>query len=669
MPPKKGAKKKAGYQMPEQFTAGFVLLDIYKKPWCVGKPIGQGGFGLIYAANKGESQNKNSEDADYVVKIEPLANGPLFSEIHFYTACSKEDDLKKFTTSQGLKHLAMPKYVSSGICKYNENDYRFLVMQRYSTDLQRILSKPESHNRVSSEAGCLCLMDQLLWALQYMHERGYAHGDIKGANLMLKNDAEAFLVDFGLAYRFRPRDGVHLKYVVKPERRHNGTIEYTSRDAHDGANISRRSDMEILGFCVIHWMCGKLPWIDLIKNPVHVQESKKKSMDNVKEFLSRTLQAADKTSISDTFVKFIEFYLNEVNKLEFEDEPDYAKIHKKIRETLTSLGNSKSAKDNFYIINPKATTSKAAAKSKFIDELEDLEDEDLCLEVSAKDVAKKRMENGYGSTVTPKSKKRAPAVESLIDSDSNGAQETSTAGSSKKARKLPSMFDNTVEDSFEVAVKKSPLIKLKAKTVKPKSKLVDSSPKPSPARNTPLRTARLESNLTHSYRDEYVSDSSNSDQFCAVKTPMGKTSKDTVPPKEKVKVKVKKLISPRTKKVAVTKNVKLQPKIVVSNELVVDSDESLDDEPPLQNPPVTTEKKSPEESHIESPFKENNVLHSLNNYAAQAQPDLNDDLNKTKSQVMPTLVKKVRNKESQTISTQTDKSYVHSTYLKGSKVF
>ena len=42
------AKKKNGYQMPEEFKAGFVLKDVYKKPWCLGKPIGQGGFGLIY---------------------------------------------------------------------------------------------------------------------------------------------------------------------------------------------------------------------------------------------------------------------------------------------------------------------------------------------------------------------------------------------------------------------------------------------------------------------------------------------------------------------------------------------------------------------------------------------------------------------------------------------
>jgi hypothetical protein len=51
MPPKKAPKKKAGYQKPEEFSVGFVLRDVYKKPWCLGKPIGQGGFGLIYIGN------------------------------------------------------------------------------------------------------------------------------------------------------------------------------------------------------------------------------------------------------------------------------------------------------------------------------------------------------------------------------------------------------------------------------------------------------------------------------------------------------------------------------------------------------------------------------------------------------------------------------------------
>ena len=45
---KKVAKKKNGYQMPEKFDEGFILKDIFKTSWTLGKPIGQGGFGLIY---------------------------------------------------------------------------------------------------------------------------------------------------------------------------------------------------------------------------------------------------------------------------------------------------------------------------------------------------------------------------------------------------------------------------------------------------------------------------------------------------------------------------------------------------------------------------------------------------------------------------------------------
>ena len=128
--------------------------------------------------------------------------------------------------------MGIPKYISSGLCTYNEKEYRFLVMDRFLKDLQTVVNETPSHQL--NEPGVLCLMRQVLHSLEYIHTKGYAHGDIKGANLMLKSDHESFLVDFGLAQRFK-RDNVHQKYDIKPERRHNGTIEYTSRDAHRGA--------------------------------------------------------------------------------------------------------------------------------------------------------------------------------------------------------------------------------------------------------------------------------------------------------------------------------------------------------------------------------------------------------------------------------------------------
>ena len=83
-------------------------------------------------------------------------------------------------------------------------------------------------------------------ALEYIHSRGYAHADVKGSNIMLELNDEyaptkklrAYLVDYGLAYRFRTRAGVHKPFVHDERRAHEGTLEFTSRDAHEGSEKS-----------------------------------------------------------------------------------------------------------------------------------------------------------------------------------------------------------------------------------------------------------------------------------------------------------------------------------------------------------------------------------------------------------------------------------------------
>ena len=57
-----------------------------------------------------------------------------------------------------------------------------------------------------------------------------------------------------------------------------------------------------------------------------------------------------------TTKRFTEFYLNEINKLEFETELDYAKIKNKITKSLQLLGHRKSLTDDFFIfVTPKAS--------------------------------------------------------------------------------------------------------------------------------------------------------------------------------------------------------------------------------------------------------------------------------------------------------------------------
>ena len=42
-------------------------------------------------------------------------------------------------------------------------------------------------------------------------------------------------MDYGLACRYRP-DGRHREYKEDPRRRHDGTLEFTSIDAHNGVS-------------------------------------------------------------------------------------------------------------------------------------------------------------------------------------------------------------------------------------------------------------------------------------------------------------------------------------------------------------------------------------------------------------------------------------------------
>lgn len=100
-------------------------------------------------------------------------------------------------------------------------------------------------------------------------------------------------MDYGLAYRYSP-EGVHKGYKEDPRRRHDGTIEFTSIDAHKGASEcfqgpswavvtpqhapdpSRRGDLEILGYCMLQWACGRLPWEDDLADKDRVAQLKMK---------------------------------------------------------------------------------------------------------------------------------------------------------------------------------------------------------------------------------------------------------------------------------------------------------------------------------------------------------------------------------------------------------
>ncbi|XP_040906011.1 serine/threonine-protein kinase VRK2 isoform X2 [Toxotes jaculatrix] len=299
--------------LPKPLPDGFILTDTEKKKWRLGKIIGEGGFGLIYLASQ-DVGRPVAGDTDFVIKVEYQENGPLFSELKFYQRAAKPESIQKWMRSRKLDFLGIPTYWGSGLAEYKDLRYRFMAMDRLGCDLQKVC---EHNGGRLKKATVLQLGQKLVDILEYIHENEYVHGDIKAANLMqgYRDPEKIYLADYGLSYRYCP-DGVHKEYKENPKKGHNGTIEYTSVDAHKGVAASRRGDLQILGFCLLHWLCGSLPWDSVLKNSVHVQEAKTRLMDKLPHSVQ---QLSASRASTDEVAEFLCY----VKTLDYEDKPDY----------------------------------------------------------------------------------------------------------------------------------------------------------------------------------------------------------------------------------------------------------------------------------------------------------------------------------------------------------
>lgn len=177
-----------------------------------------------------------------------------------------------------------------------------------------------------------------------MHSKGYVHADIKGANILLgtgKGGAEqCYLVDFGLANHYSTKE-----YKPDPKNAHNGTIEYTSRDAHNGVS-TMRGDFEVLGLNLVHWLGLDLPWEsqNLLANPKKVQESKEAYMKSLDKQLSGAPEALK------SFMKYVE-------RMVHDEKPDYDKCRGYLEKGLKACGKENKGALEFDLGKTTTTTT------------------------------------------------------------------------------------------------------------------------------------------------------------------------------------------------------------------------------------------------------------------------------------------------------------------------
>ena len=268
------------------------------------KKIGSGSFGDVYLG-----QNAlNGEEVAIKMESQKTKHPQLLFESKLYRIL------------QG--GVGVPNLRWYGV---HEAGYNVLVTDLLGPNLEDMFNHC---SRTFTLKTVLMLADQMLARVEYMHNKNFIHRDIKPDNFLMgigRQCNKVFLIDYGLAKKFRDvRTRMHITY--REGKSLTGTARYASINAHLGVEQSRRDDLESLGYVIMYFVRGALPWQGL------KAATKKQKYEKISEKKMSTAVEV----LCKGYPQEFALYLNYCRGLRFEEAPDYAYLRKELFRRLFS---------------------------------------------------------------------------------------------------------------------------------------------------------------------------------------------------------------------------------------------------------------------------------------------------------------------------------------------
>lgn len=277
---------------------------VIRNNYIIQSSIGKGAFGEVFKAIR------IRDGINVALKIEQktLDATRLIPEYKIYKKIIK----------RGCKSI-IPKIY--GFIQTTE--YNIMVMELLWQSLDEIFT---TTGKKFSIGTVLSIGIHIINIFQYIHNAGFVHRDIKPGNFLVGNidRTKIYLTDFGLSKEYLNSQHRHIKKTF--EHGIVGTARYSSIKMHIGIEPSRRDDLESIGYMLVYFAKGYLPWQGVCK--CNDRDTMFEKIGNVKMSTSINI-------LCEGLPQCFSTYINYCRDLKFDEKPNYELLIKLFSDTIT----------------------------------------------------------------------------------------------------------------------------------------------------------------------------------------------------------------------------------------------------------------------------------------------------------------------------------------------